>query len=159
MNNEKETAFTPLKKMVNKFLSNGSNEVFTAERAWVETTYGKGCYRAIDKRIESKIKSIKAKIESRYECSSEQGYANCFASYYCIVNIEEDLQYHVDEIFAPFKENGFLIINLSEVVEELNGERVYLVSWKNAFRQSATVNQENEKNDTYSLREILNTDY
>ena len=41
-----DNIITSVKSMFNK-----SDEDFTAERAWIETTYGTGSYRPIEKRI------------------------------------------------------------------------------------------------------------
>ena len=35
---------------------------------------------------------------------------------------------------TPFIEKGFKVINLSEKIDELKNENVYLISWKNTFK-------------------------
>jgi hypothetical protein len=47
----------------------------------------------------------------------------------------------VDEIFKPFKEGGFKIINLSEKIDEIDNEHVYLISWKKIFKKRAVSNE------------------
>ena len=59
-----------------------------------------------------------------------------FSSYHCVLDIEDDLAAYVDIVFKPFVDNGFTIINLSDNVEEIDEPYVYLVSWKNAFKNA-----------------------
>ena len=111
------------------------NKPFTAEYAWLETTYGHGAYKEQTDRINQKIERIKEMVKSKFPSNSEiYRNNNSKNSYRCIVDIEPDLFCCVDEIFKPFKENGFSVINLSEIVEEIEDEHVYLISWKNAFK-------------------------
>lgn len=124
-------------KIVDKFST--KEEPFTAERAWIETTYGVGSYKPIEKRIEDKQANIRTCIRSKF-CGANGGITKndtiCYSSYHCVIDIEEDLANVVDEIFAPFKESGFKIVNLSDVIDEVKGERVYLISWKNIFNKN-----------------------
>ncbi len=105
----------------------------TAEMAWIETTYGAGSYKPIEKRIKDKQQHIKNTIKNK-TMNSNTGMINGLArDFRCVVEIDEDLKRHVDEIFKPFIECGFNVINLSEHITELSDEYVYLISWKHAF--------------------------
>ena len=53
-----------------------------------------------------------------------------------MIDIEDDLAACVETVFKPFVDNGFTIINLSDKVEEIDEPHVYLVSWKNAFKNA-----------------------
>lgn len=53
-----------------------------------------------------------------------------------MIDIEEDLVQHTEEVLKPFVDNGFKIIDLSEKVDEIEDEHVYLISWKNIFKKS-----------------------
>ena len=53
-----DNIITSVKSMFNK-----NDEDFTAERAWIETTYGTGSYRPIEKRIAEKQSYIKSVIK------------------------------------------------------------------------------------------------
>ena len=53
-----------------------------------------------------------------------------------MMDIEDDLAACVETVFKPFVDNGFTIINLSDKVEEIDEPHVYLVSWKNAFKNA-----------------------
>ena len=108
---------------------------FTAEYAWLETTYGHGSYKELNERIKYKVDCIREMIKSKFPSNSEiYRNNNSKSSYRCIVDIEPDLFCCVEEIFKPFKENGFNVINLSDIIEEIEDEHVYLISWKNAFK-------------------------
>lgn len=113
---------------------------FTAEKAWIETTYGLGSYRTLSERILAKQNYIKETIQSKF--GDRNGYGGTTSkSFRCVVDIEDDLKYHVDDIFKPFYEGGFSIINLSEKISSISDENVFLISWKNAFENK---NEENE---------------
>ena len=109
---------------------------FTAEYAWIETTYGDGSYHSLEERIKEKQNFIKNLIKSKFPARGDgTRFSNANGSYRCVVDIEEDLSSHIDEIFEPFINGGFKVINISEQVKEIDDENVYLVSWKNIFKQ------------------------
>lgn len=115
-----------------KDMFNKNEEPFTAERAWVETTYGSGSYRPLEKRIREKQEHIKELIKGRF--GSNNGVGNTVAkAYRCVVDIEDDIKHNINDIFKPFIEGGFIVINLSERIDEIKDENVYLISWKHAF--------------------------
>ena len=108
---------------------------FTAEYAWIETTYGDGTYHSLEERIKEKQMFIKNLIKSKFPPRGDgTRFSNAGGSYRCVVDIEEDLVAHIDEIFEPFISGGFKVINISEQVKEIDDENVYLVSWKNIFK-------------------------
>ena len=115
------------KKKINK-----PETPFTAEKAWIETTYGLGSYRTLPERILAKQNYIKDIIKSKFGDRGSTANATS-KSFRCVVDIEDDLKYHVDDIFRPFHEGGFDIINLSEMITSISDENVFLISWKNAF--------------------------
>ena len=118
---------------------------FTAEYAWIETTYGEGSYRSLEERIADKQKYIINIIKSKFPSHLDgQRSSNSNGSYRCVIDIEEDLYSVVDEIFKPFIEGGFKIINLSEKIEEIDNEHVYLISWKKILNES-TFNTKKDK--------------
>lgn len=107
---------------------------FTAEYAWLETTYGHGSYRSVEERISEKQKDIMRLISSKFPPTIDgQVRANANRAYRCVIDIEEDLSTVVDKVFEPFVKGGFKIINLSEKVDEIEDEHVYLISWKKIF--------------------------
>ena len=109
---------------------------FTAEYAWIETTYGEGSYRSLEERISDKQRQIMNTIKSKFPSHLDgQRSSNSNGSYRCVVDIEEDLVCCIEEIFKPFIDGGFKIINLSEQVKEINNENVYLISWKKVFKE------------------------
>ena len=118
---------------------------FTAEYAWIETTYGQGSFRSLEERISDKQKYIINIIKTKFPSHLDgQRSSNSNGSYRCVVDIEEDLYSVVDEIFKPFIEGGFKIINLSEKIEEIDNEHVYLISWKKILNES-TFNTKKDK--------------
>lgn len=126
-----------------KEMFNRNEEPLTAERAWIETTYGSGSFRPLEKRIKEKQDYIKNVIKGKFYSSNSVGNISSRA-YRCVIDIEEDLKHNIDEIFKPFVEGGFSIINLSERIDEIKDENVYLISWKHAFEgKKEDKNEEN----------------
>ena len=119
--------------LLGKILGKKNEPDFSAERAWIESTYGEGCYVPIADRIKEKQEHIKSNIQTKFR-HIYQNNARSFSSYHCVIDIEDDLTAYVDTVFKPFIDNGFTIINLSDKVEEIDEPHVYLVSWKNAFK-------------------------
>ena len=119
---------------VKKVFSKEESE-FTAERAWLETTYGEGCNLSLEQRITNKQREITELIKSKFPSrASNMVVFSKHTSYRCVIDIEEDLAQYKDEILNPFIEKGFKIIDLSEKVDEIEDEHVYLISWKNIFK-------------------------
>ena len=119
--------------LIGKILGKRNEPEFNAERAWIESTYGEGCYVPISERIKEKQDYIKLSIQTKFR-QNNQNNTRSFSSYHCVIDIEDDLAAYVDIVFNPFVDNGFTIINLSDKVEEIDEPHVYLVSWKNAFK-------------------------
>lgn len=97
----------------------------SAEEAYFKTKYG--VYRSIEQRIKDNQRNIneliKSKITPSYRADTK------FSSFYCVIDLDEELKAYVDDIFEPFISNGFKVINLSQKVEEINDELVFLISW------------------------------
>ena len=115
-------------KIKGKLGITNKNIPFTAEYAWIETTYGRGSYSPIEERITHKQKKIRERIEEHFRYSSSE--TNIVApSYYCLVSIEPDIKKHTDEVFEPFITNGFNVVKINEIEDD----NVYIVSWKNIY--------------------------
>ena len=124
-----------IKKAVNKLFNKDDGE-FTAEKAWIKSTYGANVNFTLEERIANKQKSIREIIKSKFRYQTDNiNNILSFSSYRCVIDIEKDLELHKDEILKPFIDGGFKVINLSEKVEEIDDENVYLISWKNTFKK------------------------
>lgn len=140
-NNNTETKQNKLTKLVSKITGNKEKPPFTAEFAWLETTYGHGTYHTVEERIAEKQKSIMKLITSKFPSTIDgQVRVNANRTYRCVVDIEEDLSTVIDKVFEPFIEGGFKIFNLSEKIDEIEDEHVYLISWKKIFSKSVNKN-------------------
>ena len=135
-------------KIIKKVFSKEDGE-FTAERAWLETTYGEGCNMSLEERIESKQREIINLIKSKFPArNSDMVVCNRkHTSYRCVIDIEEDLVQHTEEVLKPFVDNGFKIIDLSEKIDEIEDEHVYLISWKNIFKKHNIYLKKEDNND------------
>lgn len=131
---EKKNNF--LKNAINKVFNKDEGE-FTAEKAWLKSTYGSNVKFTLEERIAYKQQRIRETIKSKFRyltSGSVEGTAN-YSSYRCVIDIEEDLEAYKDEILQPFIDGGFKVINLSQKIEEIEDENVYLISWKNIFKK------------------------
>ena len=142
---ENKNALSELVDKTKKLFGHREKPNFTAEYAWIETTYGEGSYHSLEERITEKQKYIINIIKSKFPSHLDgQRSSNSNGSYRCVVDIEEDLYSVVDEIFKPFIEGGFKIIDLSEKIEEIDNEHVYLISWRKIVNES-TFNTKKDK--------------
>lgn len=136
----KTGTFGSLKKVFHK-----DKPEFTAEYAWLETTYGSGTFRTLEQRIKDKQDFITSLIKSKFPSHDERFRPISAAGpYRCVVDIEEDLMCCVDEVFKPFIDGGFKIINLSKQIEEIDDENVYLISWRKVFKDNLEQTKEEE---------------
>jgi len=101
------------------------NEFITSAEAYNITTYG--CYDSIDKIIERERQRINMSIRERMvpACFG----ASRFDSYNTIVSFVDDMKPYIEEILKPFRERGFRVTLISDRVEELAEDNVYLISW------------------------------
>lgn len=100
----------------------------TAQEAYFRTKYGD--ITSLDEYITVAQNHIALEIK---RCISPNLYANAnedkFHSYYAMVDFDEDMVPYVDEIFKPFRDNGFKFIPLHDRIEEVNNASVWLISW------------------------------
>lgn len=97
--------------------------VIPAYDAYVKATYGEhtdveGQIRYHQHRINS---IIKEKITNNYD-------RNNF-SYRCVYSFPNNMAQHTDRVLQKFIDNGYQVINLSQRVEELKSDNVFLISW------------------------------
>lgn len=146
---EEEKKDSIFSKMMKKVFSKDDGE-FTAERAWLETTYGEGANLSLEDRIANKQREIVNLIKSKFPTRNSSDmvvYSKKHTSYRCVIDIEEDLAQYKDDILNPFVEKGFKIIDLSEKVDEIEDEHVYLISWKNIFKNHDIYLKKEDKNN------------
>lgn len=124
--------------IIGKLLGRKNETEFTADKAWIESTYGEGSYKDINIRIKEKQDYIKSSIENKFKHVYQNGEIS-YSAYHCVIDIEEDLASYVETIFEPFTNTGFVVINISEQVKEIDEPHVYLISWKNAFKNKKQV--------------------
>ena len=100
----------------------------TAQEAYFRTKYGD--ITSLDEYIKVAQNHIALEIK---RCMSPDMYASAnedkFHSYYAMVDFDEDMVPYVDEIFKPFRDNGFQFIPLHDRIEEINNASVWLISW------------------------------
>ena len=93
--------------------------------AWTVATYGISSWKPIDQRIKSKQKYIKTLIRSKALQVAETDIY--ISPYHCTVDLELDLIDYADEIFKPFKDKGFKVVEAGQLLGESG---VYMISWR-----------------------------
>lgn len=97
--------------------------IIPASEAYSKVTYG-GITNAEDqiRYHQHEINScIKNKIMSTYD-------RNIF-SYRCVYSFPDNMKPYIKDVLQVFIDNGYQVINLSQKVEELKSDNVYLISW------------------------------
>jgi hypothetical protein len=110
------------------FSWNKEERPLTAQEAYFKTKYGD--ISSLDEYIEAAQNHIAFEIRRNM---IPNVYTNInedkFHSYYAMVDFDKGMEPYVDEIFKPFKDNGFQFIPLHDRIEEINNASVWLISW------------------------------
>lgn len=125
--------------LLDKLSFHKEEEKFTAEACFIQTKYGSGTYKVPSERIKDKQEYIKRKIHSKFAPGPNDINKFNESSYHCVIDIEEDLIKYTDEIFKPFIEGGFKVVNLTEECKSIDRSdcEIYFVSWRNAFKEKS----------------------
>lgn len=101
-----------------------NEDIIPAEAAYSKTTYGSEMDRAsLVKLHQHQInRLIKEKTEFRTNGDS-------FADYRCVYSFPKDMSPYIDDVLEAFRDAGYAVINLSDSVEEIRNDHVYLISW------------------------------
>lgn len=123
----------------------------SAEEAYFKSMYGQ--YMTPEDRINSHQENISNIIKSK--CYQSLKGDTDFSSFYCVYDFNDDMKEYIDEVFKPFREQGYTIINLSEKVDEIKRENVYIVSWDKNTKNSTSWKEVSRKYSKHSeLKEV-----
>ncbi len=114
-------------------------EPLTCERCAYETVNGRDSFKTLPERIKIKQEGIASTIKSKYATFDQNGVILKHPEFNCVVTLEEDIANHVEEVFKPFIEGGFEIINLSKECPDVNEENVFFISWRRAFKKTEKI--------------------
>lgn len=123
-----------LLKKISKSFDRKENP-FTAESCFIQSKYGEGTYKTPEERIIDKQNHIRSIIKSKFAPAINTNLPN-YSSYHAVVDIEEDLINYVEQVFEPFVKGGFEIINLTKECKSVIDNGIFLISWKNVFKNS-----------------------
>lgn len=123
----------PKKKGLLDKIFKHDEEPLTSERCAYETINGENSFKSLPERIKRKQGDITRVIRSKYASYAQNGYFKQ-PEFNCVVTIEEDIIRHVEEVFKPFIEGGFEIINISKECKDIHEDNVFFISWKRAFQ-------------------------
>ena len=63
------------------------------------------------------------------EKTSMRSNGDTFTDYRCVYSFPKDVEPYIEAILKPFADKGYTIINLSDKIDEIQDEHVYLISW------------------------------
>lgn len=109
-------------------------EPLTCERCAYETINGENTFKTLQERIKKKQEDIVRLIKSKYASYTQNGYVYKEPEFNCVVTIEEHLARHVEDVFKPFIDGGFEIVNISKACEDIHEPNVFFISWRRAFQ-------------------------
>lgn len=114
------------RKIISWFSARASKEedITPANVAYSKSTYG------ITTDVSTLIKLHQHRINKLInDKTSFRTNGDIFTDYRCVYSFSKDVVPYIEPILKPFKEKGYTIINISEKVEELSNDNVYLISW------------------------------
>lgn len=127
---KKENSFNNTKpiwrEIVNWFNKRFSKEenVVSADVAYCRATYG------MNTNVENLIKLHQHQINRIInDKTAYKSDGNTFIDYRCVYSFPKDVAPYIDRILSVFIEKGYTIMNLSEKIDELKDDNVYLISW------------------------------
>lgn len=107
-----------IKEMLSKLIKR-SDMKLTAKDAYLKAKYN----RIEDD--ETRLKIFKENLESLIAAKCEM------CSYCCVVQVEEDLQKYTNDIINEYKNLGYTVVNLKEVIEGVKSNFIFF-TWENA---------------------------
>lgn len=120
---ERNDVFTRIKNWWMKKTSLNEN-IMPATSAYSKTTYGSDMDK--DSLVKLHQHQINRLIKDKTEFRTN---GDSFADYRCVYSFPKDMAPYIDEVMQAFIDNGYNVINLSEKVEEIQNDNVYLISW------------------------------
>ena len=101
-----------------------NENIMSADDAYSKTTYGS------EMDAESLVKLHQHQINRLIKEKTEfRTNGDSFADYRCVYSFPKDVAPYIDEVLAAFKDMGYAVINLSDKVDEIKNDHVYLISW------------------------------
>lgn len=99
-------------------------EIIPADTAYCRATYGENT------TIKNLIKIHQHKINKLInEKTSMRTNGDTFTDYRCVYSFPMDIEPYIAQILKVFIDKGYKVINLSDKIEDIQDEHVYLISW------------------------------
>lgn len=103
--------------------------VMPAEVAYCRATYGEQAN--VTNLIKMHQHKINRLINEKTSLRTTNG--DTFTDYRCVYSFPTDMTPYISDILKIFKDKGYEIINLSEKIQDIQDEHVYLISWYRKF--------------------------
>lgn len=101
-----------------------NEDIISADAAYSKTTYGSEMDK--DSLVKLHQHQINRLIKEKTEFRTN---GDAFADYRCVYSFPKDMVPFIDEVIKVFIDKGYKVINLSEHVDEIQNDHVYLISW------------------------------
>lgn len=98
-------------------------DIISASEAYVKATYGENT------NVEDQIKYHQHKINSLIKEKITSNFDRNNFSYRCVYSFPDNMAQYTDRVLQKFVDKGYQVINLSQRVEELKSDNVFLISW------------------------------
>lgn len=98
-------------------------DIIPASEAYIKATYGENT------NVEDQIKYHQHKIHTLIKEKITSNYDRNNFSYRCVYSFPDNMAQYTDKVLQKFVDNGYQVINLSQRVEELKSDNVFLISW------------------------------
>jgi hypothetical protein len=99
-------------------------DVVPAATAYCRATYG------ANTSVSDIIKLHQHKINRLItEKTAMRSNGDTFTDYRCVYSFPKDVEPYINTILKVFVDKGYKVINLSEKIDEIQDEHVYLISW------------------------------
>ena len=123
-NNNTPTTFFEKIKSWFKIKFSAEEEIIPASTAYCKATYGENT------DVKKLIKLHQHKINKLIsEKTSMRTNGDTFTDYRCVYSFPIDVEPYINEILKVFIDKGYKVINLSDKIEDIQDEHVYLISW------------------------------
>lgn len=97
--------------------------VIPASEAYLKATYGEST------NVDDQIKYHQHKINSLIKEKISSNFDRNNFSYRCVYSFPDNMAQYTDKVLQMFVDKGYQVINLSQRVEELKSDNVFLISW------------------------------
>lgn len=121
-----------LRRIKNLIVPDAESSYVTSAEAYNITTYGS--YDKVERIINRERERVNTEIRIQMNSVFGPGMSK-FDCYNVVVSFVDDLKPYINDILQPFVDRGFKIIRISDNIEEIKDENVYLINWYKSVKK------------------------